>query len=69
MNGGVLMIETGMAISGASAAGSLILWGLMSLLKVDFLSQIFKWCFIITVIAFVVMLIVYFVSYIHDDYR
>ena len=62
------MIETGMAISGASAAGSLILWGLMSLLKVGFLSQIFKWCFIITVIAFVIMLIIYFVSFINDGY-
>lgn len=68
MKWGVLMIETGMAISGASAAGSLILWGLMSLLKVGFLSQIFKWCFIITVIAFVIMLIVYFVSCIRDGY-
>ena len=67
MKWGVFM-EVGLGLTGASAAGSLILWGLMSLLKVGFLSQIFKWCFIITVIAFVIMLIIYFVSYIHDGY-
>lgn len=65
MKWGVFM-EIGLVITGASAAGSLILWGLMTLLKVGFLSQIFKWCFIVTVIAFVIMLIIFFVAYIID---
>lgn len=65
MKWGVFM-EIGLAITGASVAGSLILWGLMTLLKVGFLSQIFKWCFIVTVIAFVIMLIIFFVAYIID---